>query len=671
VITHAQNFEDVILARLFEGKERGFYVDIGAGHPSRLSVTKHFYDLGWHGINVEPIFNNWELFRRERPRDVNLNVAVASIPGATQFCETLDDNALSTLNSARIAQLAQTGVRTLTYTVECVTGDSILEEHGEPIDFLKIDVEGAEDDVLRSIDLERYKPGVLVIEAVAPLVFSGWSRFALDRAPAAAWEPRVLSHGYVPAYFDGLNQYYLRKDLSHLASRLELPPGVFDFIIPGLEEKFHRQQRETHAAMTASIAQKDSLIAALKGAAAVAESRQQQADLVQAQKEAVILELDAALEEVRQAAEERQAALARAEEAAKQSSERERALGAALIEKEAVIRELHKAVVAYRATFSVLGIFVKPLNGIVALARSAGRLPRNLLAPRLGVLNQHAPVEIRLPARYDRPVCVDPAPRISLVTPSYGQAGFIGRTLRSVFDQNYPNLEYFVQDGASGDGTVEILEQYNGHLAGWDSRPDSGQSEAINRGFERTTGEIMAWLNSDDMLLPGALATVADYFNRHPDIDVVYGHRLLIDENDRQVGRWMLPEHDNEVLSWADFVPQETLYWRRRIWDKAGGRIDQSFRFAMDWDLLIRFRDAGARFARLDRFIGAFRIHPHQKTSAVMGEVGFQEMNRIRKRVLGRVPSGTEVRKAVAPYIARHVMTDLAWRIRNRLESRS
>ena len=142
---------------------------------------------------------------------------------------------------------------------------------------------------------------------------------------------------------------------------------------------------------------------------------------------------------------------------------------------------------------------------------------------------------------------------------------------------------------------------------------------------------------------------------------------MLIDEDDRQIGRWVMPAHDDAVLSWADFVPQETLFWRRQIWDKAGGKVDESFRFALDWDLLVRFREAGARFARLPRFLGGFRIHSQQKTSASIAEIGFQEMDRIRERVLGRVPSRIEVRNAIAPYMLKHVLSDLPWRIRERL----
>ena len=272
-----------------------------------------------------------------------------------------------------------------------------------------------------------------------------------------------------------------------------------------------------------------------------------------------------------------------------------------------------------------------------------------------------------MPAHYTKTKQVDLPPKISIVTPSFRQGEFIERTLKSVLEQSYPNLEYFVQDGDSKDATKKILEKYSDRLSGWESTPDNGQTHAINLGFAKTTGEIMAWINSDDIILPGTLSYVADYFKRHPEIDVVYGNRLQIDINDKQVGQWVLPAHDNDVLSWTDFIPQETLYWRRSVWEKVGGKLDESFSFAMDWDFLIRLRDAGARFPRLPRFMGGSRIHPKQKTSSEIGNVGIQEKNGIRLRLLGRIPSEKEIFKAVKPYLIKHSFTDLIWRIRSLL----
>lgn len=177
----------------------------------------------------------------------------------------------------------------------------------------------------------------------------------------------------------------------------------------------------------------------------------------------------------------------------------------------------------------------------------------------------------------------------------------------------------------------------------------------------------MGWLNADDLLLPDTLLTVAEYFDQNPHIDVVYGNRLQIDSDSMEIGRWLLPGHDNHVLSWADYVPQETLFWRRSIWEKSGGTIDESFNFAMDWDLLIRFREAGAKFAHIPLFLGAFRVHPEQKTSAHIHDMGQKEMARIRLRVLGHIPNGNEIDRALRFFLFKHIVVDIAYRLRRTL----
>jgi hypothetical protein len=127
---------------------------------------------------------------------------------------------------------------------------------------------------------------------------------------------------------------------------------------------------------------------------------------------------------------------------------------------------------------------------------------------------------------------------------------------------------------------------------------------------------------------------VADFFVRHPDVDAVYGHRIIIDDDDRDVGRWIMPPHNSATLEWIDYVPQETLFWRKRGWDLVGG-IDPSFQFALDWDLLARFQQAGCQIKRVPYFLGAFRVHSEQKTSQAIHTVGAAEMRRIRARFHG------------------------------------
>jgi GT2 family glycosyltransferase len=156
---------------------------------------------------------------------------------------------------------------------------------------------------------------------------------------------------------------------------------------------------------------------------------------------------------------------------------------------------------------------------------------------------------------------------------------------------------------------------------------------------------------------------VASYFAEHPEVDVVYGHRIVIDEQDREVGRWVLPPHDDAAILWRDFVPQETLFWRRRVWEQVGACFDESFRFAMDWDLLLRLRRAGARFARIPRFLAAFRVHSQQKTSTIIGDVGEEEIRRLEAREHGRQLTADEITLALGPYLRRHVLHDRLHRL--------
>ncbi len=289
-----------------------------------------------------------------------------------------------------------------------------------------------------------------------------------------------------------------------------------------------------------------------------------------------------------------------------------------------------------------------------------------MFMPKVGVLEQYPAHPLFIPKKY-LTACEALAgkllPSVSIVTPSYNQGEFIERTIQSVLDQKYPHLEYIVQDGNSNDGTLDVLKSFQQKLTYVDSRQDNGFAQAINLGLQRTSGEIMAYLNSDDILLPGTLRYVADYFTRHPEVDVIYSHRVIVNEQDQEIGRWVLPPHDHHILLWADYVPQETLFWRRSIWERIGGYVNESFHFAVDWDLLIRFQVVGAKFKRLPRFLAAFRLHPKQKTSMQMGSFGVDEMNRLRRQVHGREISWKEVKKNIAPYLWRSIVYDKLYRL--------
>ncbi len=653
--TYAQNFEDVMLRRLFAEFKTGFYIDVGAHDPEFLSVTKSFYDEGWRGINIEPIKNKWLLFNEARPRDINLRTAVGCGTGTVLLSNVVGQSALSSTDPSRIGELTSLYKDMVTEEVPIRTLDSIIKEYTPPeIDFLKIDVEGAESDVLKSLNLAINRPKVLVIESVRPTAeFPGWIEYDSSKLDnSQLWMPLLISNGYVEVYFDGLNKFFLRNDLIHLRKRLTLPPGVFDFIVPSIAGHFNsllgakevviQEQAKAIANYQEIVRIKDELIQEQSLASSLFAQTIHAKDESLRLKDSLIEPYQRIISSIEASTDVHNRVLA--------SYQKE------LQEKEHVISKQNKALESFKLVFA-------PFNSF----RGFKIWLYNKIRPRLGHLNQYAGRQLTTPRKVDLSKG-QTFPKISIVTPSYGQGDFIERTLQSVLTQEYPNLEYFVQDGGSQDSTVSVLKKHESKLTGWTSTKDTGQSQAINRGFSNTSGEIMAWLNSDDLLLAGALHKIAQTFNANPDVDVIYGDRLLIDQNDLEIGRWILPGHNGPVLTWADYVPQETMFWRRRIWEKAGGSIDESFRFAMDWDLLVRFRDVGARFLHIPDFLGAFRIHEHQKTSAAINEIGHQEMNRIRSRILGRQPSQAEVRKAILPFLFKHVCTDIAYRIKTRLK---
>lgn len=231
--------------------------------------------------------------------------------------------------------------------------------------------------------------------------------------------------------------------------------------------------------------------------------------------------------------------------------------------------------------------------------------------------------------------------------------------------QKYPNLQLIVVDGGSSDNSKKIIKKYSNQISWWVSERDTGQTNALNKGFSHATGDILAWLNSDDCHLPHTLFTIAQYMTVNPEVDIVYGHRVLIDENDMDIGRWVLPHHDDKVLLWADFIPQETLFWRRTIWEKVGSKLDESFNFAMDWDLLLRFREVNAKMVRLPYYLGLFRIHSQQKTITHIEQIGGIEMKKLRHRYLGKIPSQLQCALGVMKYLIKARLLEVIWKNKN------
>jgi FkbM family methyltransferase len=218
-VSYAQNFEDVILWRALKHVDRGFYVDCGAFHPARESVTKAFYDRGWRGINIEPIPSLLQEFVVQRPFDTNLAIAVSDGSEGAKLYEVADTG-LSTLFHTIAQQHIEAGFSTRVFNVPTTTLSDVLRQFApSDIHFLKIDVEGAEHLVLRAADLDRFRPWIVLVEATYPRT---------QQPSSEAWEATLLNAGYDFAYFDGLNRFYVAKEHSELSKLVAVPPNVFD-----------------------------------------------------------------------------------------------------------------------------------------------------------------------------------------------------------------------------------------------------------------------------------------------------------------------------------------------------------------------------------------------------------------------------------------------------------
>jgi glycosyltransferase involved in cell wall biosynthesis len=243
------------------------------------------------------------------------------------------------------------------------------------------------------------------------------------------------------------------------------------------------------------------------------------------------------------------------------------------------------------------------------------------------------------------------SPKVSLVTPSYNQGQFVERTVRSVLFQDYPNIEYIFMDGGSTDGTMAAVAPYLHRFGYWCSKRDEGQAAAVHDGLEKASGDIMGYLNSDDLLAPGAITKVVNYFRNHPEVDAVYSHRVFIDENDVINRISLLPPHSNYLVSRWDWLPQETCFWRRGLFEQAGN-VDPRMAFALDYDLFVRFMRKG-KLARMNAFLGAFRWHEDSKSATQFETVGRTEIEIIKQRydvrprlgdpVIGRVFIGLAI----------------------------
>jgi glycosyltransferase involved in cell wall biosynthesis len=200
-------------------------------------------------------------------------------------------------------------------------------------------------------------------------------------------------------------------------------------------------------------------------------------------------------------------------------------------------------------------------------------------------------------------------PKISVVTPSFNQGDYIEGTINSVLNQDYPDLEYIIIDGNSSDNTKEVIKKYGDQLSYWVSEPDKGHADALNKGFERTSGEIMSWINSDDTYMPWTFKTVAEIFAKFPEVNWLVGINSGWDQHGRLIKTITRPKNIYDYLQ-GDYkwIQQESVFWRRSLWEKAGGHISRDYKLMIDGELWGRFFLHDKLYV-VENVIGGFRRH--------------------------------------------------------------
>ena len=205
-------------------------------------------------------------------------------------------------------------------------------------------------------------------------------------------------------------------------------------------------------------------------------------------------------------------------------------------------------------------------------------------------------------------------PKITVVTPSYNQAQFLERTICSVLEQDYPNLEYIIIDGASTDGSIDIIQRYENHLAYWISEPDHGQTDAINKGLRKATGEWVAWQNSDDVYYPDVFHDLARAALKYPHAGLIIGNMMLIDENDYPIRDicFVTPSY-RALLAEGMVLTNQSAFWRRSLHEKIGF-LDENLHYGFDYEWFLRLSEQ-TKGEHINRQWGGYRLHDETKTN--------------------------------------------------------
>jgi glycogen(starch) synthase len=668
-ISYAQNFEDVMLWRALRHVPRGFYVDVGADDPVELSVTKAFSDRGWRGINLEPVASQHAKFVRGRPRDVNLRLLAGSRNEPRRFFAIGDEvtGCSTTIEQIATGTVAETRATLREEIIEARTLDSILaEHHGGEIHFLKIDVEGAEADVLAGLSLDRHRPWIILLESMAP-------RQQVETH--AGWEPGLLAARYEFVYADGLNRFYLAAEHAELRTAFSYPPNVFDdFVLAGGSFQCGGVAERLAAAAAGSMAPPArpgptaglaaapargtgrtrvvspvprmrcrSLPNARKVArqvqAAVHHGLRQPGKILRSSGRQLASSLRSA---VRQPGKLLRLVARQPLQLARRASGRSSRFDfSALGLPEEVPGAAHRALAAVQADVAALDAGRSEraaLEREVSLA--AGHIERAKrsrpddarpfvqAAPHLRAV--HRGLEMARGGPRSAAVRLSPAPRVSIVINTLNRCEPLRDALESLLGLRYSGqFEVIVVNGPSTDGTDALLEKWAG-LIRVGRCPVANISISRNEGIRLARGEIVAFIDDDAVVEPDWLERLVEPY-RAADVAGVGGH--VIDHTGRQF-QWAglaIDRHGNCLSSYATLaelacfpgawfaphLPGVNCSFRRDVLLAIGG-FDEEYEYGYDEaDVCMRVMDAGHRLVTCPTALVHHKYAPsHLRTGA-------------------------------------------------------
>lgn len=263
-------------------------------------------------------------------------------------------------------------------------------------------------------------------------------------------------------------------------------------------------------------------------------------------------------------------------------------------------------------------------------------------------------------------------PKITIVTASYNQGDYIEQTIKSILNQDYPNLEYIIMDGGSDDGSVDIIKKYDSQITHWQSGPDDGQADAIAKGFAMATGDVLGWINSDDFLLPGALQAIGKAFSENPETIWVSGKCAIVDTEGNPYAVFVPAKQSmKNMLFWGARFSQQSTFWKKQAYEKAGG-LKTDMQFAFDYDLFANLHEQG-RLKIIKNYIAGFRFHPDSKTCSWGIDIKFKENKQVilRHKKVGKLFLFFRKKFFIhSPHLLKKLISRLTW-IRDRREIRN